>query len=273
MIRVGRRNTLQNPLQKAEQSLTYEQVITGVRANVEQHTPVNSIVAVINKGDPQLLHFPGRQGWHFPRREDGQFIGHHPKDAQAAVDYLFAIRRAGANFLVVPETYSWWLDHYPQFRQELESTSPLAHHNSACRIYSLSSVAATPRRDALRYQSIVHQIREVVDALLPRTAKVAVASKGDPSLLQLHGRKTFHFPRTESGQYLGHHPADDDSAVNQAIAVHSAGAEFLVFPKPSLWWLDHYSGLARYLKQQTRCVARQDHVCWIFEWQDNAPAR
>src|SRR4029453_4504637 len=37
-----------------------------------------SIVAVISRGDHELLAFDRRHGWHFPQTADGVYAGHHP---------------------------------------------------------------------------------------------------------------------------------------------------------------------------------------------------
>ena len=37
---------------------------------------------------------------------------------------------------------------------------------------------------------------------------MAVISKGDEALLNLDGRKAWHFPQDEQGSYLGYHPPD-----------------------------------------------------------------
>jgi hypothetical protein len=101
--------------------------------------------------------------------------------------------------------------------------------------------------------------------LLPGDAKVAVVSRGDPALLNLGRREAWHVPSTASGQYAGHHPADGREAVAQVKAARARGAQFLMLPATTLWWLDHYPELARYLGRHGRLVVRQPAVCAIFE--------
>ena len=44
----------------------------------------------------------------------------------------------GAQYLVLPSTSRWWLDHYAGFRQHLEHTYPVVtQREDTCRIYSL----------------------------------------------------------------------------------------------------------------------------------------
>src|SRR3712207_2672412 len=51
------------------------------------------------------------------------------------------------------------------------------------------------------YQQLVRRIREVVRTALPAGATVIVVSKGDDRLLELDGRRGWHFPQNERGVY------------------------------------------------------------------------
>ena len=83
--------------------------------------PSDAVVAVISKGDDRLLEIGGATAWHFPRRSDGLYAGHYPADDRLAIAHLEALRAKGAQFLAVPATAGWWLDHYRGFRTHLES--------------------------------------------------------------------------------------------------------------------------------------------------------
>jgi hypothetical protein len=65
----------------------------------------------------------------------------------------------------------------------------------------------------------------------------------------------------------GHHwgrPADDAVAIEELERLRRAGAEFIVFAWPALWWLDHYSGLARHLRSRYATV-RQNENLIVFD--------
>ena len=64
----------------------------------------------------------GRRAQHFPQAEDGGWAGHHPADSEEAIGHLEALRERGAEYLVVPPTYRWWLRHYDGLRDHLEAT-------------------------------------------------------------------------------------------------------------------------------------------------------
>jgi hypothetical protein len=116
----------------------YRDMISEVRETVAACTPKKSTVAVISKGDDELLQLSGRKGWHFPRQEDGTYAGHHPADSAAAIAHLQFLRRKGAQFLVVPHAAFWWLDFYEDFRLHLESKHRRVWRDDNCFIYKLS---------------------------------------------------------------------------------------------------------------------------------------
>ena len=99
----------------------YASLIEAVRHAVAAHVPASVTVLVVSRGDDELLELGGRPAWHFPRSEDGGWAGHYPADGTEAVRHLEMLRREGARFLVVPQTSSWWLEHYDELRTHLHS--------------------------------------------------------------------------------------------------------------------------------------------------------
>ncbi len=113
------------------------------------------------------------------------------------------------------------------------------------------------------YVAMIDRIRDVVRACVPPGATVAVVSKGDDELLRLDGRVGVHFPRDDSGGYAGHYPSDDQEAIGQLEAARADGAGYLLFPRTSAWWLEHYAGLHRHL-ESAHAVAARDDACVVF---------
>jgi GT2 family glycosyltransferase len=115
----------------------------------------------------------------------------------------------------------------------------------------------------LDYEDDVAGIREQVERSVPAGATVLVVSRGDSELLRLGGREARHFPSGGDGRYLGHHPADDEEAVELLEKSRGEGAEYLVIPAAESWWLDHYAGFAAHLA--TCCRAEEVHdSCRIY---------
>jgi hypothetical protein len=107
------------------------------------------------------------------------------------------------------------------------------------------------------------RIRETVATIVPEEATVLVMSKGDDELVRLPGRRAWHFPRNESGGWVGYYPETDEDALSALEEERARGAGYLLLPSASFWWLEHYAGLADHLARCAREVAR-DEDCVIF---------
>ena len=81
----------------------------------------NGTVLVITGGDDQLLDAGCREAIHFPGETCGEYPGHLPADAAAAIDLLRLERERGAAYLVIPAASLWWLDHYADLADLLDS--------------------------------------------------------------------------------------------------------------------------------------------------------
>ena len=102
------------------EKLRYQREVLRIRQVVRRQVPAGSTVAVVSRGDEGLVAFDDRRGWHFPRTQKGVYAGHHPADSKAAIRHLEELRSRGAQYLVIPRTAFWWLEHYREFSQHLE---------------------------------------------------------------------------------------------------------------------------------------------------------
>ena len=221
---------------------------------------------MISRGDDELLDVEGRSGGHFPQAADGRYLGHHPADGAAALAHLDELRRQGAEYLVVPSTAAWWLEHYGSFAAHLrEESAEVGDEAGACRIFRLGvSPAASDASPApAPYDDLVAALPRTVAACVPPEATVLVVSRGDDGLLRLPGRHGQHFPQDASGAYAGHHPASSADAVEHLEELRARGAGFLVVPATAFWWLDHYAGLAAHLEGSCELVLR-DATCAVY---------
>jgi glycosyltransferase involved in cell wall biosynthesis len=101
--------------------LRYQQLLARLREVIRTTLPPGATVIVISRGDGELLKLEGRTAWHFPQREDGIYAGYNPADSAAAIAHLEALRAKGGQYLLLPSTTLWWLEHYAEFRQHLQS--------------------------------------------------------------------------------------------------------------------------------------------------------
>jgi Glycosyl transferase family 2 len=124
-----------------------------------------------------------------------------------------------------------------------------------------------PKPKPLPRPQLHSPLMEQVGMTTPQEAKVLVISKGDSALLNLEGRRAGHFPQTDSGDYLGHHPADSAEAIARLETLRCRGAEYLIIPESSLWWLKHYRAFHEFLQGECSLVAQQAGVGQIHHLQ------
>jgi glycosyltransferase involved in cell wall biosynthesis len=126
---------------------SYARVVEGMRDVVRDTVPAGARLAVISKGDEELLRLDGVSARHFPTTDAGQYAGYYPADSAAAIAHLQAQRVAGIEFLVVPRTAFWWFDYYARFREHLERHySVLRAEDDTCVIFDL-------RQEGSRYSA------------------------------------------------------------------------------------------------------------------------
>jgi hypothetical protein len=256
----------------------YEEVVRRVRELVEELTPVGAIVMVVSKGDEALLRFDGRAGWHFPRAAAGQYAGHHPPDGGWAVEQLEALRASGGAYLVLPATYFWWLEHYPELDRHLRARyERVSCAEEVCRIYRLLELPTAPPRtvpallgdrEQLR---VLPAMRALVGNLVPEDEIVLVLSDGDDALLALD-RKAWHFPHDAAGRHLPLDTADGSRAVSQLRTLREEGVRYLVVPAGSYPALMRSRALGAYLGEECRTLALRDRVCVVYELRSNVRA-
>jgi len=254
-----------------DSTVSYEELAPQVAALVEEHTPIGAIVLVVSKGDEGLVRFDGRSGWHFPRASSGQYAGHHPINGGWAVDHLEALRAAGGAYLVLPSTYYWWFEHYPELERHLRSRyERIECPQEVCRIYRLLELPAVAPRAVPELPQGEEQrrslpaMRALVSSLLPDEEVVLVLSGGDDALLALD-RPAWHFPHDEVGRHL---PLETDGgrhAASQLRALSRSGIRYLLIPVAMLWTLSRRPTLAAYLEGECRRLALRDRVCALYE--------
>jgi hypothetical protein len=120
---------------KTSPTMDYERLRGRLCKLVAKTVPRGAKILVVSKGDHALLDLGGREAKHFPQSPTGGYAGHHPADGKAAVA---ALKNLPADFLVIPQTSLWWLEHYQEFANFLTRHSRLlAVENETGNIYQL----------------------------------------------------------------------------------------------------------------------------------------
>jgi hypothetical protein len=113
----------------------YRDLVDRIRARVDVALPVGARIAVVSRGDGELLRLGPRATEHFPQAPDGGYAGHHPRNDDAALALVERQRRLGAEYLLVPATAFWWLEHYAALAEALEPG--LVCTDADCAIFDL----------------------------------------------------------------------------------------------------------------------------------------
>jgi hypothetical protein len=123
----------------------YQRLVGQLRQLVAQKVPAGARVLVISGGDDALLRLPARTGWHFPRTRDGSW-GANPGTSEEAIAHLEALRVQGGQYLLIPEPYAWWLEHYRDFKKHLDSRYQRIVNAPPGTLYRLTE----PKKDSNR---------------------------------------------------------------------------------------------------------------------------
>jgi GT2 family glycosyltransferase len=215
---------------------------TKVVANVA--LPPGVTVLVVSRGDDALIDLGERNAWHFPRGEDGRYLGYYPATDEDAIDHLEGLRAAGAEYLLFPSSAFWWLGHYDSFAGHLRGRYRTVYEDDTCIVFGLTG----------------RLVAEVVESLLPGDAGIAVVSRYAGDLAWLDRQRAFRLEPVSHG----------DDAIARLERLVSEGAEFLVIPESAFTWLAEQPALSEHLRAAHRFVTRQQHACEIWELQ--APA-
>lgn len=128
---------------------SYQMLVHRVRETAASFVPPRSAVAVVSRGDSELVRLQGFQTRHFPEGPDGDASWHHPADSQWAISHLETQIDEGVGYLLIPATAFWWFEYYPEWTRYLdERASLLVDRPDTCRIYQLAPTgrgAGAPR--------------------------------------------------------------------------------------------------------------------------------
>ncbi len=121
--------------------MQYRGIVEHIRQVLAANVPPEGTVLVISKGDDTLLQVDGLRTRHFPQDEHGRYAGYYPADSDAAIAHLEHLRGLGAEFLLLPGTAFWWLDHYADFAQHLEQRHRRVFADKDCILFQLAESA------------------------------------------------------------------------------------------------------------------------------------
>lgn len=122
---------------------SYRRLVRRVVDRTRRHLPPGGHALVVSRGDNLLLGADGVDAQHFPQTRTGLYAGYHPADGREAVAHLEELRLAGAEYLVLPASATWWLDHYDEFREYLlDRCERVVDEPDTCLIFALERAGA-----------------------------------------------------------------------------------------------------------------------------------
>jgi hypothetical protein len=239
----------------------YEQLISAIREVVHRVVPPSATVLVVSRGDDELVRLGPRQALHFPLDEEGRYAGYHPADSEAAISMVEQMRDRGAEYFLLPATGFWWLSFYDGLRKYLESKYQVVDASEQCWIVQLTegtSVDAdtTFMADAPRRPDPANPLDELIHALLPQNARIAVLTAGETAGAGVEGHERWLIPKE----------AADPRAVLQSLgSLEHSGIQFIVIPSSASDWIEEHPEVTDRLRSRHRLVTRQQYVCDIYE--------
>jgi hypothetical protein len=136
----ARTEDLEAELERIKKELARRDERDRIRDLADARIPAGAAVAVVSRGDADLLRLGGRAAWHFPQAPDGDYAGFHPESSAEAIQQLERLRRRGAGYVLFPSSAFWWLEHYDGLRRHLEEQGSLvAREDDACAIFALAA--------------------------------------------------------------------------------------------------------------------------------------
>ena len=124
---------------------------------------------------------------------------------------------------------------------------------------------ALQRKEAKQqYSAVVQTIKGLVQLTVPEHSIILSISKGDDDLIEFGKRFGWHFPRAINGKYAGCYPAHSDEAISQLETLRAQGAQYLLIPHTSFWWLEFYTDFTSHLQERYRIVTYHEDSCLIY---------
>jgi glycosyltransferase involved in cell wall biosynthesis len=220
------------------------------------------LVQALAAGTPTVTTTIGVEGLGL-RHEEHVLIADDAAEFAAAMTRLLrdsktwnGLARAGLEH--VQRTNSWEVVR-TRFAEAVEAV--MSH--APKEVIAFPRALTQSRMNHEEYEGFVQQLQARLPSLVPPASEVLVVSKGDERLVQIGGSEAGHFPQDESGRWPGYHPETSAEAIGHLEELRSRGADLLVFPKSSFWWLEHYEEFSDHLQRNYRLVHR-DGDCQIF---------
>jgi glycosyltransferase involved in cell wall biosynthesis len=222
-----------------------QQMVGRIREVVREQLPSDAIVAVATGGNSELLRLDGRRAWHFPQMEEGGGAGQlFAQGAKGSIETTAWIE-AGM-------TYVFSLYGGPGYSNLLARLLVRGVADPS----PIASDQPVPEDSAHEDGVLLTAFPNPVPAGEQPGVTNITWSTGDGSEGQLYVSSV--------GVYAGRDPANSDEALLFLESIKAKGAEYLLIPAKSFWWLADYQEFRERVEAHYRAVVREDNTCIIF---------
>jgi glycosyltransferase involved in cell wall biosynthesis len=229
----------------------FQKMVTRIRETVRELLPPDAAIAVATAGKTELLRLDGRRTWHFPQADKdnkGELFAHAAEGSVTTPPWI----EPGM-------TYEFSLYGGPEFSKLLAwllvkgIADPLP-----------LTTTAVPNARGHDDGVLLAAIPNPVHAGDEPGATTITWSTGNGSEGQVYVSST--------GVYLGHDPVNSDEAWASLESAKSKGAEYLIMPAQSFWWLDDYQEFRKRVEARYPAVVRDKNSCIIFDLHESSAA-
>lgn len=245
----------------------YAELVRRIRVAVCETLPAGANVRVISRGDGALIDLPGMNAAHFPQDAAGEYAGHHPPNSAAAIAHLEQLCSGGAEYLAIPDTARWWLEHYEGFAEHLSNRSEVVSDlPGVCVIFRLGRRMAGARgaadaspQDASLAQMPLAQMRDYLEHLISADSHIAVLEPLPRSLAD--ALRPLHATGVPVEEVL----MAGETLRAELERLAEAGTRYLVVPREADQWLSGRAEVEADIRQRCRLLADQRYLCRVFE--------
>ena len=226
-----------------------QQMVARIREIVRERLPEDAVIAVATSGNTELLRLDGRRAWHFPQAD---------KDSRGD---LFA--QAADGSVATPPwiepgmTYEFSLYGGPEFSKLLARLLVKGVTDSL-----LLATTALPQARGQDDGVLLTAIPNPVPGGDEPGVTNITWSTGDGSEGQVYVSST--------GVYAGHDPVNSDEAWASLESAKRKGAEYLIMPAQSFWWLNDYQEFRKRVEARYTAVERDENTCMIFHLRESS---
>jgi hypothetical protein len=228
----------------------FQKMVSRIREIACEQLPPDAIVAVATGGNSDLLRLDGRRAWHFPEAE------------QSSKGELFAQAAEGSvatpAWIEAGMAYEFSLYGEPEFSRLLARLLV----TGVADPLPVANAESTPQEPASGDGVLLAAIPNPVPAAEEPGTTNITWSTGDGSEGQVYV--------SSAGVYLGRDPSNSDESWASLEFAKANGAQYLLIPAKSFWWLDQYQEFRERVETRYPVVVRDEDTCIIFDLREQS---